>query len=179
MPRVHFVKKARRDYEENNIKKGDSYYHWSFRHGGIRRSKTYPKPSQLTQSEFLSAMYDLQEQLHEATTTFSKASGIKSDFDDFISSLQEIAEGVREQGEECSSRRDNMPEQLQDSDSGQLLESRSEQCEEIANELETFVSDVESAIGELNFVSEEEQDKKEILERRDSLAEQSVNWDFE
>jgi len=31
MPRVHFVKKARRDYPDDDIKKDESYYWWKFR----------------------------------------------------------------------------------------------------------------------------------------------------
>ena len=34
MPRVHFVKKARKDYPSTGIQKGDSYYWWQFRYGG-------------------------------------------------------------------------------------------------------------------------------------------------
>jgi hypothetical protein len=52
MARAHFVKKARKAIPGTDIKKGDSYYWWKFRFGGKRTSKTAPKASQLTQSEF-------------------------------------------------------------------------------------------------------------------------------
>jgi len=65
MPKVHCVKAARKDYPECGIKKGDTYYWWKFRFGGKHESKTYPKQSQLTQSEFLSQVYALNERLED------------------------------------------------------------------------------------------------------------------
>ncbi len=53
MARAHFVKKARKDNPAAGIKAGDSYYWWKFRRGGKHYSKTAPRPSQLTQSEYL------------------------------------------------------------------------------------------------------------------------------
>jgi len=65
MARANFVKAAAKDYPEQGIKKGDSYYWWKFRHGGKRYSKTMPKQSQLTQSEFLSGVWSVEETLAE------------------------------------------------------------------------------------------------------------------
>lgn len=45
-------KKARKNYKYAGIKKGDTYFWWKFRNSPIRRSKTYPKRQQLTQSNF-------------------------------------------------------------------------------------------------------------------------------
>ena len=49
MARVIHVQKARKDNPA--VKKGQPYYHWSFRFGGKHYSATYPRPSQLTQSK--------------------------------------------------------------------------------------------------------------------------------
>lgn len=59
MPRVNFVKRARKDHP-GGIKKGESYYWWSFRYGGDRYSKTYPRRSQLTQSRAGEVYADLE-----------------------------------------------------------------------------------------------------------------------
>jgi len=40
--------RARKDYPAQGIKKGDSYWKWSFRFGGTFKSLTKPQPSQLT-----------------------------------------------------------------------------------------------------------------------------------
>jgi len=133
MPKVHFVKKARKDHPPD-IKKGESYYHWKFRYGGIRRSKTRPKPSQLTQSEFLSQLYDLQER-RDAVCEH----GPTDDFDSFKTEIEDIADEIESLGEECSEKHDNMPEQLQDGDVGQLLEERASRCEDMAQELRDAV----------------------------------------
>lgn len=97
MPRVTFVKKARRDI--GDIKAGESYYWWKFRFGGKRTSRTRPKQSQLTQSEFWGAIYALQED-NESAPDFDDIEGqidtikeelenIKSEIDDKISNMEQ------------------------------------------------------------------------------------------
>ena len=39
MTRAHFVKKARKDHPEGDIKKGDSYWWWAFMVGGRETRK--------------------------------------------------------------------------------------------------------------------------------------------
>lgn len=127
MPRVQHVKSARKD---NPVcKKGGSYYWWKFRYGGKRYSLTYPKASQLTQSAYYSALYDLQEQVENAAP---------ENADDFEALRDEIAAGVREQGEQCTESRDNMPEGLQDAPTGELLQERADACESAADEIESM-----------------------------------------
>jgi len=125
MPRVHFVKKARKD--NSLVKAGESYYWWKFRYGGKRLSKTYPKQSKLTQSEFLSQLYELQEEIEDLVAE-----------DGLASVASDIAERVRTLGEEQTDKRDNMPDSLQDSPTGELLQTRADKCEEIASELESL-----------------------------------------
>jgi hypothetical protein len=60
MPRVNFVKKARKAIPSSGIKVGDSYYWWKFRYGGKFVSKERPRQSQLTQSK-LSGVYAAEE----------------------------------------------------------------------------------------------------------------------
>lgn len=155
MPRVKKAV-ARKNYPDYGIKKGDTYYSWKFRYGGLHRSKTPPRPSQLTQSEFLSAVYSVQESIEdliaetnipeedvedgeETDDADSKAAEIA---DSLASAIREFAEEIRNAGEECRSRRDNMPEHLQSASTGELLETRADRCEELANELETVADSV-------------------------------------
>ena len=63
MPHVHHVEKAQKDHP--GVKKGEPYYWWSFRFGGKHFSTSYPRPSQLTQSEYLSTALGLQEQIED------------------------------------------------------------------------------------------------------------------
>lgn len=173
--------KARKDYPESGIKKGEEYYHWKFRFGGIHRSKTPPKPSQLTQSEFLSTLYDLQERLGNLQA--DNAEDLKTD-------VEEIASELRDLGQDCQGKLDNMPDGLQQGETGQLLEQRADSCENAADELEGI--DFEwSEVDTLAEIKDEEpdieeDDLKEELERRkqDRLEEilqevQGVDLSFE
>lgn len=158
MPRVHFVKKARKANKEAGIEKGDSYYWWKFRYGGKRVSKTRPQQSQLTQSGFLSAMYGLQEEY-----ALLSADNLE-DAESTAERLGEMASEVRELGEECSSKADNMECSFSGgSPTIDMLRERADACEMIADELESEQGELESAI----------QDKDV-----DSLSFGNVGWDF-
>lgn len=129
MPRVTFVKKARKDNPA--CKKGESYYWWALmsgdRYGPKRYSKTMPKPSQLTNSEFLGTMGDIEEEI-----------GSLAADDGLEDSVADIAGRIRELGEEQKGKFDNMPDSLQQGEIGQLLEERANKCSEIADELENI-----------------------------------------
>jgi hypothetical protein len=135
MARAHFVKAARKDYPDHGIAKGESYYWWKFRTGGRggpkHFSKTAPKGSQLTQSEYLGQHYALQEEL--------EALAADEGLEDAVS---DIATRFRELGEEQSEKKNNMPDSLQDSDTGNMLDERAEKCESIASELEGLTFDI-------------------------------------
>ena len=125
MARSHFVKKARRDYKESGIKKGESYYWWAFRFGGMHRSKIAPKASQMTQSEYLSQMYAFEEEIADFTADES----LQDEVENIASSLRDLAS---EQEDKLS----NMPDGLQQGSTGELLQNRADACNEAADELE-------------------------------------------
>ena len=125
MPRVHKVNSARKDYPNHGIKKGDTYYWWKFRFGGKRVSLYYPKRSQLTQSAFLGTIYDIEDDLAAANS--------ESDLQSLVESCISDLEELRDEQEE---KRDNMPEQLQDSPTGELLQERYDALDDMITELE-------------------------------------------
>lgn len=127
MPRVHHVKKARKD---NPIcKAGESYYWWKFNYGPKRWSLTPPRQSQLTQSDFLSQMYAFEEQIADLTAT---------SVDDLTSEIEGLAEEIRNLGGEQDEKLNNMPEGLQEGPTGELLQNRCDECESMADELESI-----------------------------------------
>jgi hypothetical protein len=138
MARVTFVKSARKD---NPVaKKGESYYWWKpmvgGRGGAKRYSKERPSRSQLTQSEFLSTLYDIEDgSMSEAHTP-----------EDF----REVAEALRELGQEQQEKYDNMPDGLQQGDTGQMLEERASGCDSWADEIDTAADELESALEEVD-----------------------------
>ena len=185
MPRVTFVKKARKSYPGTGIKKGDSYYHWKFRRGSIHRSLTAPRRSQLTQSEYLGAMYDLEDRFQDALAVFRDGTD-NGDFDTFSGEVRDIAGEVREQGQNCADRRSNMPDQLQDSENGERLQSRSEACDTLADELEVLADTIDSAASEAilpeDEVEEDENlDTDDIAEARAGVVSEAegVGWEYD
>lgn len=142
MANAEFVKKARKpnpvvtqeDIDRANAGEAGaaSYYKWSFRFGGTHYSKTYPRPSQLTQSEYLSAVYALQEEIADAATPSSE---------ELVELRDTWAEQARAIGEECRDRFDNMPEGFQEGDTGQLLERRADAMDTWADEIECVEAD--------------------------------------
>lgn len=144
MPRVTFVKKAQKD---NPVcKKGESYYWWKFRYGGKRYSLTRPRGSQLTQSAYYSTIRSIAEEVEDTEVTDP------SDLDGIASSA---ADQLRDAGQECMDNRENMPESLQESDSGMLLEERNDTCEAGADQLESM---------DFSFTSELDEDDEDVTD---------------
>lgn len=151
MTRAIFVKKARKDYPEHNIKKGESYYWWKFRFGGKHFSKTAPKASDLTQSGFLQTLYDIQERIEGV--------GVDEDLDSFLTDIKSDLESLRD---ECQSSLDNMPEHLQESSSsGEMLTNRIEALDSMIDELEGISTDVDVDEDDIRSNVEEENPKNE------------------
>lgn len=151
MPRVHYVQKARKDNPA--VKAGEPYYWWKFRHGGKRYSKTRPRPSQLTQSPYYGAVRSLVERIEDETP---------NDWDDFESLRDEIKDEIEALGQECQDNLDNMPDSLQYSPTGELLQERIDACD--------------NAVMEIESIDEFEFDEDEV---RDDLEDDDGNVDEE
>ena len=99
MPKVHFVKKARKD--NSAVKAGESYYWWKFRYGPKICSATLPKRSQLTRSAFFSQLWEIEDRIAELTP-------------DTIEDFEGIKEDVAQLLEETEENLDMIPQQLQE-----------------------------------------------------------------
>lgn len=140
MPKV-VKRKARKDYPAQGIAKGEEYFYWKIklaRGGMVRRSKTYPKPSQLNLG-FAGQAGDLGESIDAA---------------DSVDGLRSVAEEIRSLGEEQQEKFDNMPDGLQQGDTGQLLEERANQCEEWASGIDQACDEYDSKLEELQTLKE-------------------------
>lgn len=136
-------KTAAKDYPEQGIKKGDRYWYVALKlqRGGIVKRSLKPfKRSQLTTSEYFQQLYDWEDSKAEI-----------ADMDD----AQQFADDIRALGEEQQEKFDNMPEGLQQGDTGQMLEARANACEAAADEIEEIISEWESAKDEDDFDAEE------------------------
>lgn len=142
MARVH-QRKARKDYPSHGIKKGDDYYFAQIKTGPrssrTLRSLTPFKRSQLTTSAFLGGLYDFEDSLDAAPRDESLPDTLRS-----------LAEEIRSLGQEEQDKFDNMPENFQQGDTGQMLEERAQNCESWADEMEQAADELETKIEEIN-----------------------------
>jgi len=144
MPRVH-TQKAGKDYPEYGIAKGDTYYWWKFRYGGKRKSKTYPRSSQLTQSEYLGWLYDFQEDVAGKLSTDSMES--------LEQSCQELKDELQEKVDELQEKLDSLPENFQYAGPGEIIQERIDSVQGCFDTLDS-----------LEFLEDEEHDEDEKSE---------------
>lgn len=90
MPRVTTAT-ARKDYPSHGIKKGDTYYHWSFYRGPKQMSRVPPRRSQLTQTPMAGA-YSALEALEDAISSATCPNDITDVLGDCASALREVAD---------------------------------------------------------------------------------------
>ncbi len=127
MAKVQHIR-ARKEIPSIGVKPGDMYYKVKLRsgNGSVKRvSKTPFRPSQLTLSAFLSAWRGFSEQIEDLALD-----------DDLYDNLQSLAGEMRALGEEQTASRENMPDGLQNSPTGELLETRANNCETWADAIE-------------------------------------------
>lgn len=171
MPRVTFVKKARKD---NPVAKaGESYYWWKFRYGGKRYSKTPPRPSQLTQSEYYGTIRALAEQTEDSNVEGAE---------DIELMIESTRSDIEELQQETQDKLDNMPENLQYSPTGELLQERVDALEGAVSDLDSIDYEFhfdEDDFDEDGYDSEEEmeEDRKEHeRQEEERKADELENW---
>lgn len=148
MARVHHVKKARKAHKNAGIKKGQEYWWIQFRigRGSIKRYFTKPpRPSQRTNSEYLSTLYGIQEAMEDAKP--QTLEDLKSDLESWIGDLESLRD-------ETQDKFDNMPDGLQQGDTGQLLEQRVSNLEDYISELQNI--DIPDDIDDIPGATDEE-----------------------
>lgn len=164
---------ARKDYPEAGIAKGDTYFFAQIKTGPrssrtIRSKSPIPR-SQLTTSSFLSSLYDIEDNGFEGV--------------DSAEGLREVAERVRELGQEAQDSFDNMPEGLQQGQTGELLEERAQSCESWADDIESLADELEMALSEFDeqveayktWLNDPEQDETDEPDLPDDLSPDEVD----
>jgi hypothetical protein len=151
--KVYKVLKARRAIP-GVIAVGDTYYWWKFRRGGKRFSKTYPKPSQLTMSEFWSTVLEWSERSRP------DADGIEGYLDDLKS---EVDTFKSEQEDKLS----NMPDALQEGDTGQMIQGRVDALEDLHSNLDSIDTEIDD---DLSDEAKEERLEEIWTEIQDNLG---------
>jgi vacuolar-type H+-ATPase subunit I/STV1 len=132
MPKVNFVKAARKDVPNTDIKAGESYYWWQGFKKPKRFSKTPPKPSEVVGSAFLQTLYGIDEGLNSLSTC-----------EDILDGLEEAISSLEELKDEVQGNLDNMPEGLQQGNTGQMMQERIDALESYISELEEVKNQAE------------------------------------
>jgi uncharacterized protein YukE len=184
MARAIHVKKARKDNPAAGIKKGDEYWHVSFRSGRSSYTRYFtspPRPSQLTQSEFLSNIYAAQEVIQDELQELKQG---KLTFQELADIIDEQKEAVEEQGQECDDKFGNMPDSLQEGPTGALLQSRVDECNNTAQELDEAADTIRDLV-ENDEIPEEATDAtarlatvKDKIEEAERVLE-DIGWNME
>jgi hypothetical protein len=123
--KVHFVRKSRVDNAA--VKRGDAYYWWKLPFGEKTVSATYPSRSQLTNSDYLGCVFDLEDSLRDINI---------EDEGDFSDMLEEISEAATDIREQCQENLDNMAPNLHVAPNGRLLIARLKVINEVLTELD-------------------------------------------
>ena len=134
------------------IKKGDSYFWFANRIGRSSRKSTFcadhrPRPSEMTTSDKLSQLYAAREAVEDAMRR-SDDNGNTVSLEDYKeavqAALEDAASTARDVGEEYRDSKSNLPDSLQDSQTGQDIEEKADACDAWADELESAASEIES-----------------------------------
>lgn len=156
-------------------KKGQTYYWWQFKNGGKNYSVVYPKPSRLTQSEFYTRVYEIQEELSAAS-----ASDFQCDESAILSFKEQIVEQVQELLDELEEKESNLSsyEGLANSPVYELITERRDAVQEWLDELENIdcdysLDDMKSEAEDENEKDEaDEADEEEYASRIDAIVDQ-------
>lgn len=153
------------------IQKGESYWWWQFAFRPKQYSRNKPRRSQLTQSEFLGWLYDMEDEI-QAFNVLEK--DIESyDPSDLSSTRDEWVEQINSQKEELEGKLGNMPDGLQESS---VLNERIEALQTWADELEEVALD-DLDVDDLKEQAEAEWDQLHpaaLLEADPSLEDNKV-----
>jgi hypothetical protein len=138
MPKVT-TSVARKDYPDAGIKKGDTYYSWQFYSDrSPRRSKTYPRPSQLTGSEKKSTALAAYEALEDAVAAATTPEDVQSALEQAASAAQDAIDMYEES---ISNMEEAFPG---GSPSIDQTQEELDSIQEFLDECESAASDVES-----------------------------------
>jgi len=155
---------------DTEIRKGDRYFTWArkfgrsgvvyFRHvecGRPRMSELSSRKTVLIDEAVSDAVWDFSPQVDEDGS-------YDGDVSDLTSTLEEIASVAREVGEEYQDSFDNMPENLQQGETGQALE-------QVAQELDSWADELESWEPQAEYEQPERPDESDFTDGEDNFDE--------
>lgn len=144
MPKVHFVKRARKDNPA--VKAGESYYWWKNRHGPKRYSVEYPRPSQLVSSSKLAEYLATQEEVEDYFSQLNRHVSEWADVADAQATLEMASNALHDTADEYRDGAAAQEEYFGETD--QVTESyeKAAALDEIADQLQAAAD----ALGQLD-----------------------------
>lgn len=144
MAKIHYVKKCRVDNPA--VKRGEGFYWWKLPFGEKQYSKTYPSRSQLTDSDYLGCVFDLQDSIKGYTWIEQEA--------DFSDMMDEIIDQVTDIRDQCQLSYDNMAPMLHSAPNGLLLMARIDACDTALGEVSEMDFDSAKFDDEEQFITD-------------------------
>lgn len=149
MARLHSAKKNNAGHKikcgkcGDKILPGTQYLWWQFKgqkgkNVRCTKSACRPRASDLTQGR-IGQVYAITEAVEDACEQFRR----DGDFESFQSEIESQCSEIESLADEFQSGFDNMPEGLQQGDTGQMIEQRVEALNEYKDELENAISGVD------------------------------------
>jgi hypothetical protein len=163
MPKVHSAKAAR-DYPEHDIKKGDTYFHWSFFRGPKMMSKTQPKRSQTTGSAKLSNVYAAEESLQALLDIATCPSDVIDALDQAITDAESC---IDEYNEAIDNLNDGFPNGCPQID----------ETEEARDNIEAWKDELESAKSEVEGLDATDYVDEDYKPEADKPRDKVEGWD--
>lgn len=165
-----YEQKSRKEYKCGKcgriINKGDKYFKIveAFSHTRIRCENCKPERSELTSSDYLSWLWDLQDHFEERYDLRSEEA------------KDEVMYELESQQCDLQERLDNIPEQLQYADAGTLLQERIEALGEAIMNIENLdFPDMEDDEYKLGDEEKEDLSEEEIEQKEKELFEEAVD----
>jgi len=118
------------------VRKGETYYSWSFRFGGQYISQTFPRRSQLTQSDFWSTLY-------EAFEGFEM--GEYNTIEKLVSAIEMLESAADDATSMCEDSMSNIPDSLQEGPVYIKLQERVDALEQFVTDISSIKDELESA----------------------------------
>ena len=127
--KVHHVKKARKDFPEFGIKRGQPYWWWKRRKTGVIKASRPPLRSELTNSHKMARLYDAEDALPDVVRG-------PSDMAEAADTLDLIAMVIGTVADEYETSANNLPESLQYSDFADGLRNRVDGIRRVRGQVE-------------------------------------------
>lgn len=149
--------------DEILINAGEGYWTWCFYGGEPIYSKTQPRQSQLTNNPFKRELYTIQESVEDFSPEDPDEVGVF--VEELISNLEELRDT-------CQESLDNIPEQLQEGNAGQILQERIENLDDVISNLESIDTEFSSELdeSEKDDMNQEEWERQEEEEKQQWIA---------